>query len=111
MLPNPYDSPEYLRLCAVNEAGRAKLAIDGYASPDTAAYFAREAWHSAGLLLPEEPAAAAKRITETLWSVSERYHAGDIGHATFTEYNLKLWREAERLGIAGTVTDNLRKAR
>lgn len=44
-----YDSAEYYRLCAEHEAGRALLAIAGYASADTAAYFARSAMRYARL--------------------------------------------------------------
>jgi hypothetical protein len=42
---------EQLTQCAENEGGRARLAIAGYAGPDTAYYFARSAAHYARQLL------------------------------------------------------------
>lgn len=42
---------EYLRRCAENEGGRARLCIEGYGSADTAYYFARSAARYARLLL------------------------------------------------------------
>lgn len=45
---------EYLKRCAEGEGGRARLCMEGYGDPATAAYFAREAARYATLLLDAE---------------------------------------------------------
>lgn len=53
----------------------------------------------------------ARRITESLWKVSEEYHAGAIDHAEFGQRTRALWNEAESLGVNREVTRQLRDAR
>jgi hypothetical protein len=53
-VPPGQDPVNYYTRCAEGEGGRARLAIEGYGHADTAAYFAREAAHYAGVLLTWE---------------------------------------------------------
>lgn len=47
----PSECLVYLRRCAEGEGGRARLAMEGYADAETAAYFARQAGHFGRLYL------------------------------------------------------------
>jgi hypothetical protein len=53
----------------------------------------------------------ARQIAESLWSVSEMYHAGAIDHEAFTSRNRRIWDAAESEGLRAEVNRLLRWAR
>jgi hypothetical protein len=58
----------------------------------------------------DEPETRARALTEALWTVSEKYHAGAIDFAEFDRQNGALWTAAEDGDLVDLVRARLRDA-